>query len=114
MIVQIPARGTVYFDGPDDVVVELDLDVETPLILAGARGIRRADELRRALEADVQRVLSQPAYRRDAFDTDGDFRLLPGTAAHSRAALLSLADDAEILLDDEDDVEATLRVVDRM
>jgi hypothetical protein len=58
-----------------------------PLILAGARGVRRSDELRRAVEADVQRVLSRPAYAVDAFDRDGEYRLLPGTAAHVRAAL---------------------------
>ena len=61
-----------------------------------------------------RRSETQPAYRRDAFDTDGEFRLLPGAAAHVRAALLSLDPTAEILLDDEDDVEAALRGVDRL
>jgi hypothetical protein len=114
IVVELPGRGIVHYDGPDDVVVEINMDVETPLILAGARGIRRSEERRRALEADVARVLSQPAYRRDAFDTDGAFRLLPGTPAHARAALLSLHPDAEIVDDDEDDVEVALRAVDRM
>jgi hypothetical protein len=114
IVVELPGRGTVHYDGPDDVVVEIDMDVETPLILAGARGIRRSDEFRRALQAEVERVLSQPAYRRDAFDADGGFRLLPGTAAHARAALLSIHPDAEIVMDDEDDVEAALREADRM
>jgi hypothetical protein len=113
IVVELPGRALIFFDGPDDVEVELDPDIDGPLTLAGARGVRRSDELRRALEAEVRRVLSRPAYRRDAFDDDGDFRLLPGTASHARAALLSLDPKAVIVEDDEDDVEAALREFDR-
>jgi hypothetical protein len=114
IVVEIPGRGTVSWDGSlDDVEVTVDLDVEATLLDAGSRGDRRLREIQRALEADAVRVLSQPAYRPDAFDADGDFRLLPGTAAHARAALLSLHPDAEIVDDDEEDVEAALRAVDR-
>jgi hypothetical protein len=104
----------VHYDGPDDAEVMVDLDVESALLDAGNRGDRKLDEIKRSLEADVQRVLAQPAYRRDVLDNDGEFRLLPGSAAHARAALLSLHPDAEIVDDDEDDVEAALREADRM
>ena len=105
IVVQIPKRGTVSWDGSaDDVEIMVDLDVEIALLDTGSRrGDRKLDEIRRSLEADVQRVLSQPAYRRDHFDTDGEFRLLPRTGAHARAALLSLRPAAEIVDDDEAD-----------
>jgi hypothetical protein len=115
IVVQIPKRGQITWDGTDDVEVMVDLDVELALLDTGSRrGDRKLDEIRRSLESDAQRVLSQPAYSRDAFDGDGEFRLLPGAAAHARAALLSLHPDAEIVDDDEDDVEAALREADRM
>lgn len=59
-------------------------------------------------------MLSAPAYKPGGFDGDHEWRILPGTAAHVRAALLSLGLGAEILLDDEDDVAAALREVDRL
>jgi hypothetical protein len=81
------------------------------LLDAGGRENRKLEEIRRGLEADVARVLGQPTYRRDV--CDDDWRILPGTAAYVRAALLSLHAHAEIVEDDEDDVEAALRAVGR-
>ena len=108
MIVNLPGRAEIYVDG-DDVEVALDPDLWMPLEEAGSRGLQRIRDLELDLEADVSRVLGTPAYRRDAFDGVGDFRVLPGTITHRRAALLSLAPDAEITFDDEDEVEAILR-----
>lgn len=104
IIVRIPGRGDVSWDGPDDVVVEVDLDASMALTTAGSRGIARLRELQDGLEADADRVLGQAAYGPDGFE-----RILPdGSARHARAALLSLSPDAEITIDDEQEVEAIL------
>lgn len=105
IVVRLPGRGDVYWDGPDDVAVEVDLDVSVDLTIVGKRGLARLHELQVGLEADVDRVLGQAAYRDDGFD-----RILPdGSARHARAALLSLAPDAEVRIDDEQEVDAVLR-----
>jgi hypothetical protein len=111
ILVEIPGRGEVTWDGPHDVMVVVDLGVQIGLMDAGSRGVRKLREVEDRFEADVRRVLSQPAYSPDAFDSDGEWRLLPGTAAHARAALLSLNPGAEIVVDDEDEVEAALGAV---
>jgi len=104
IVVELPRRGTISWDGPDDVVVEVDLTASIDLTNAGSRGLDRLRELQDGLEADVDRVLGQAAYA-DGFDRI----LADGSARHARAALLSLSPDAEITYDDEDDVEAVLR-----
>jgi len=109
IVVEIPGRGEVWWDGPDDVTVTLAPEIEVGLLDAGARGLRRLRELQNRLQADVDRVLHQPAYRPDAFEGSGEWRVLPGTAAHVRLALLGLARDASIMLDDEDEIMQTLR-----
>jgi len=85
IVVEVPGRGTVYYDGADDVTVAVDLDVELALLDAGRRGDRKADELRRTLEADVNRLVPHTPWKRPRLGAS-DRRNGPIAATRTTAA----------------------------
>lgn len=83
--VEVPNRGIVHYDGAEDVFVELDPDVELALLDAGRRGDRKADELRRTLEADVNRLVPHTPWKRPRLGAS-DRRNGPIAATRTTAA----------------------------